>query len=308
MRILITGSSGMVGKNLLENGVILHHDLLLPSSKELNLLNTKNINNYFCDNKLDVIIHAAGKVGGIQANITNPVDFFIENLDMGKNLILAAKKCGINKILNIGSSCMYPRNAKNPLKEGYILTDKLEPTNEGYALAKISVLKLCEFISNENNSYQYKTIIPSNLYGRFDKFHPKHSHMLPAVIKKIHEAIINKKNKVDIWGEGSVRREFMYVGDFSNFIACAIERFDELPNIMNVGIGHDYTINEYYRIIADVIGYKGKFIYDNSKPVGMKKKLVDVSRLREFGWKHSTSLKEGIKLTYNYYLNEVLNH
>lgn len=303
MKILISGGSGMVGKNLIEllslNNDI---DILSPSSKELNLLEFKNTLNYLENNRPDLVIHCAGRVGGIQANIKNPVNFLVDNLDMGRNLVMASKKSNIKKFLNLGSSCMYPRSAKNPLNEELILQGELEPTNEGYALAKITIARLCEYINKEDESFLYKTIIPCNLYGKFDKFDPQNSHMIPAVIRKIHEAKLTGSKDVDIWGDGEARREFMIATDLSDFIIYAIQNFKSLPTYLNVGLGRDYTINEYYKAIAEVIGWQGEFVHDLSKPVGMKQKVVDIERLNNFGWKSKTSLHEGIKLTYKYFL------
>ena len=307
MKIFLTGASGMVGKNLLENRSFLKYDLIKPTSQELNLLNAKEVETYIEENNPDLIIHLAGKVGGIQSNINNSFNFFIENLEMGKNIILAAKKYGVKKILNFGSSCMYPKNAPNPLKEEYILTNQLEPTNEGYALAKIAILKLCEFISNENKLFHYKTIIPPNLYGRFDKFNPKNSHLLPAIINKIHKAKIENSKEVEIWGDGTARREFMYAGDLANFITIALKQFDNLPNILNVGIGYDFSVVEYYNSVANVIGYKGDFKFDLSKPVGIKQKVIDITKLKKIGWLNKISLEEGIKLTYDYFIKNISN-
>lgn len=301
MKILITGSTGMVGRNILENKDISKFDLLIPNSKELNLLNYDAVDRYIKKNKPDFIIHTAGKVGGIQANIAHPVSFLVENLDMGRNIIMAAKNNEVKNLINLSSSCMYPREAKNPLSEDLILKGELEPTNEGYAIAKIMSTRLCEYINKEDGSFNYKTIIPCNLYGRYDKFESKHSHMLPAVIKKIHEAKINNHNQIDIWGDGKARREFMYAGDLADFIIYAIQNFSKMPQNINVGLGHDYTINEYYQIIADVIGYEGEFIHDLTKPIGMNQKLIDDTKLKEFGWKYKTSLVEGIENTYEYY-------
>ena len=202
---------------------------------------------------------------------------------------------------------MYPRNAKNPLSEDLILKGELEPTNEGYAIAKIMSTRLCEYISKEDKGLNYKTIIPCNLYGRYDKFESKHSHMIPAVVKKIHDAKRKNSIQIDIWGDGMARREFMYVGDLADFIVYAIQNFSKMPQNINVGLGHDYTINEYYQIIARIIGYKGKLIHDLTKPVGMKQKLIDDTKLREFGWKHETTLQEGIKKIYQYYKETTIN-
>jgi GDP-L-fucose synthase len=306
-KILITGSNGMVGRNIVEFEKSRNYILLTPSSKELNLLDRSSVDSYILEYQPDIVIHCAGKVGGIQANIAHPVDFLVQNTQMGLNIIIASYEAGIKKFINMSSSCMYPRDAKNPLAEELILKGELEPTNEGYAIAKITSTRLCEYINRENQEFQYKTIIPCNLYGRYDKFNPKHSHMLPAVIKKIHEAKENNLSEIDIWGDGEARREFMYVEDLADFIYYALENFEKMPQNINVGLGHDYTINEYYQAIAKVIGFKGEFIHDLTKPIGMKQKLIDDTKLKKFGWHHKTSLKDGIQKTYNYYLTEVQN-
>jgi GDP-L-fucose synthase len=202
---------------------------------------------------------------------------------------------------------MYPREAVNPLGEELILKGELEPTNEGYALAKIVTTRLCEYINKEDNYYQYKTVIPCNLYGKYDKFSPQHSHMVPAVIRKIDEAKINGEEQITIWGTGEARREFMYAEDVADFIFYAIEHFETMPQNINVGLGYDYTINEYYEKIAEVIGYKGTFAHDTTKPVGMMQKLIDDTKLNTFGWKAKTTLVEGLSKTYDYYKKEVLN-
>lgn len=304
MTILITGARGMVGRNIAEHPQINHFKLLTPSRKELDLLNRKSVDDYLNIHNPDFIIHCAGTVGGIQANIAHPVNFLVDNLQIGVNIIMAAKEVGIKRLINMSSSCMYPRNAPNPLAEELILQGELEPTNEGYAIAKISATRLCEYIHRENQSFLYKTVIPCNLYGRYDKFDPKHSHMIPAVIKKISDAHKTGSNEIDIWGDGEARREFMYAGDLADFVAYAIEHFDQMPQNINVGLGHDYTINEYYQAIANVIGFKGTFVHDLSKPVGMRQKLIDATRLRAFGWQHQTSLEEGIQRTLHYYNEE----
>ena len=297
----------MVGKNILEHPKAKKHQILTPSSKDLNLQNFNKVDAYIHNNNPDLIIHAAGKVGGIQANIAQPVDFLIDNLEMGKNIILSAKKNNIPKLLNLGSSCMYPRNAKNPLKEELILKGELEPTNEGYALAKIMTAKLCEYIQKQDPTKKYKTIIPCNIYGRHDKFDPVHSHMIPAVIKKIYEAKEAGKNEIDIWGDGLARREFMYASDLADFIFFAIDTYDQLPQNINVGLGYDFTINEYYTAIAAVVGYTGSFVHDTSKPIGMQQKLIDDTFLKQLGWQHQTSLTEGLKKTVQFYKKKLNN-
>jgi GDP-L-fucose synthase len=307
MKILLTGSTGMVGRNILDNKDISMFDLLIPGSKELDLLNYAGVDKYIKENNPAFIIHTAGKVGGIQANIAHPVSFLVENLDMGRNIIMAAKNNGVKNLINLSSSCMYPRNAVNPLRENLILKGELEPTNEGYALAKIMSTRLCEYISNEDDSFSFKTIIPCNLYGRYDKFESKHSHMIPAVVKKIHDAKTKNVSTIDIWGDGTARREFMYAGDLADFIIYAIQNFSKMPQNINVGLGHDYTINEYYQIIANVIGYEGEFTHDLTKPTGMKQKLIDHTKLLEFGWKYKTTLQEGIENIYNFYKQTTTN-
>lgn len=307
MKILITGGNGMVGKNILEHQKASNYEILAPSSSELNLRDFDSVNNYIKQNKPDIIIHAAGLVGGIQANMARPVDFLVYNLDMGRNIIMAAKENGVNYFLNMASSCMYPREAQNPLQEELILKGELEPTNEGYAIAKVVATRLCEYIVKENPALQYKTVIPCNLYGKYDKFSPEHSHMVPAVIKKIYDAKQNNAAEIDIWGDGLARREFMYTGDLADFVFYALDNFEKMPQNINVGLGFDYTINEYYEAIAEAIGFTGKFVHDLSKPIGMKQKLIDDSKLKQFGWKHQTTLQQGIKKTLDYFKTEVLH-
>lgn len=307
-KILVTGSRGMVGRNIIEYPESKKFIILTPSSRELNLLDKLAVDNYIDTNKPDIIIHCAGLVGGIQANIQNPVKFLVDNSQMGINIIMAAYEKGIKQFINLASSCMYPKHAKNPLYEDLILNGELEPTNEGYAIAKITSTRLCEYINREDKSFNYKTIIPCNLYGKYDKFDPKHSHMLPAVISKIHDAKVNGDNNLDIWGDGLARREFMYAEDLADFIYYAIDNFSTMPQNINVGLGYDYSINEYYQAIAHVIGYNGVFVHDLTKPVGMRQKLIDDTKLKKFGWSYKTSLEKGVEQTYNYYLQEVLKN
>jgi len=200
---------------------------------------------------------------------------------------------------------MYPRDAENPLSEDMISKGELEPTNEGYAIAKVTSTRLCEYINREDESYLYKTVIPCNLYGKYDKFDTEQSHMIPAVIRKISDAKNQNSKFIDIWGDGLAKREFMYVGDFADFVYYAIDHFESMPQNINVGLGRDYTINEYYKKIASVVGYKGSFSHDLSRPTGMKQKLIDDTKLRKFGWQHQTSLEQGLKKTYYYFLNEI---
>ena len=304
MKILLTGSRGMVGRNIIEHFSAHNHVILSPTSTELNLLDVESVQNYICANKPDMIIHAAGIVGGIQANMAQPVKFLVDNMQMGLNILMSAKACSVKKFMNLGSSCMYPRDAENPLSEDLILKGELEPTNEGYAIAKVTSTKLCEYINREDESYLYKTIIPCNLYGQYDKFDPEYSHMIPAVIRKINNAKDQNLKSIDIWGDGLARREFMYAADFADFVYYAIDHFESMPQNINVGLGHDYTINEYYQKIANVVDYQGEFTHDLSRPTGMQQKLVDDTKLKAFGWQPKTTLEQGIRKTYDYFLNE----
>jgi GDP-L-fucose synthase len=307
MRILLTGAYGMVGRNFREHPEAEEFDLLLPSRGELDLLDGAKVAIYLEQTKPDLVIHAAGVVGGIEANIREPVRFFKENLDMGMNVVCGAYKAGVKRLLNLGSSCMYPRTAENPLKEESILQGELEPTNEGYALAKLAVARMCTYIGKEAPEFHYKTLLPCNLYGRWDKFEQASSHLVPAIIRKVHQAMAEGKASVGIWGDGTARREFMYAGDFADCLVRAVKRFDQLPPLMNVGIGYDYTVNDYYQAVADVLGYKGQFVHDLSKPVGMRRKIVSIDRLTEWGWKSKTDLRTGILATYDYFCEQCLS-
>lgn len=293
----------MIGSNLVEHPSAAQYQLLTPNSKALNLLSENAVLTYMQTYQPDLVIHCAGTVGGIQANIAAPVKFFSDNMRMSLNVISSAKETGVKRLLNLGSSCMYPRAAVNPLKEDMILTGELEPTNEGYALAKIAAARLCDYITQEQPELSYKTLIPCNLYGRHDKFGVNNSHMIPAVIAKISDARDHQAPIVEIWGDGKARREFMYAGDLADFIYFAIDQIDSLPRVVNVGLGQDYTINEYYQTIAGVLGYEGGFVHDLTKPVGMQQKLVDTTRLHTLGWAPRTSLTEGIKHTYQFYMD-----
>ena len=303
-RILLTGGRGMVGRNILEHPLANQWDFIAPGSHELDLTDFAATQRFMKEVKPDVVIHSAGRVGGIQANMAHPVDFLVTNVDLGRNVVLAAREAGVSKLLNLASSCMYPRNAVNPLHEDLILKGELEPTNEGYALAKIFATRLCQYVSRENPNLQYKTLIPCNLYGRHDKFSPAHSHLIPAIIHKVHQAKLHGLASVDIWGDGLARREFMYTGDLADAVLRGLASFEQLPDLMNIGLGHDFSINDYYAATAEVIGWEGNFVHDTTKPVGMKQKLVDIERQRTWGWMPATSLREGIQKAYQYYLQE----
>lgn len=298
--VLITGSTGMVGRNTTEKLLEIGFDVLAPSRKELDLIDSRAVSHYFKSNHIDIVIHAAGLVGGIQANIEKPYSFLSVNSQIALNVINASIETRIERLINLGSSCMYPKDCQDELTEDLILTGSLEPTNEGYAIAKIMASKLCDYARSEFD-LSYKTLIPCNLYGKYDNFHPLKSHMIPAVIRKVHEASLID-GFVEIWGTGEARREFMFVEDLIDFIIWSLDNYDQLPSTINVGLGHDYSIKEYYESIAEVIGYKGDFTYDVSKPEGMKRKLCSIQKQTQLGWKPKHSLKEGLEKTYQFYL------
>tara|TARA_R110002020_G_scaffold87061_15_gene215031 strand:- start:36519 stop:37460 length:942 start_codon:yes stop_codon:yes gene_type:complete len=301
MKIVLTGGNGMVGRNIRDHAMAGQHELITPRSSELDLTDGPASEAYIARVKPDMIIHAAGRVGGIQANMAHPVEFLVENLDMGRNIVMAARKAGTARLLNIGSSCMYPREAPNPLEESAVLTGELEPTNEGYALAKVMTARLCDYIRKSSPDLAYKTLIPCNIFGLHDKFDPAVSHLLPAIIRKVDDARRNGAESVEIWGSGEARREFMFASDLADGIWTAVERFADLPGMMNMGVGHDHSINEYYAAVARVIGWQGSFSHDLSKPVGMQQKLVSVALQRQFGWLPSTSLDDAIAQTYAHF-------
>lgn len=305
MKIFLTGGTGMVGRNIIALATKKGYEVYSPSRQELNLASIDDIKEKIEYFQPDVVIHSAGLVGGIQANIAAPYDFCFENIQMGMNIVQGAFLAGVTKLINLGSSCMYPRFANNPLKEEMVLQGELEPTNEGYAIAKVATAKLAEYLSQQYG-VSYKTYIPCNLYGYWDKFDPNKSHMIPAVIRKLDDAVKKQFDVVDIWGDGLARREFMFAEDLADFIVYSLSKFEQVPNNINIGIGQDYSINEYYQAVAKSVGYNGKFEHDLSKPAGMKQKLVDISKQTQLGWSPNTSLEMGIKKTYEFYLNEVL--
>lgn len=305
-RILLTGGSGMVGRNLLGSTGAAKFEISAPKSKEVDLLDYKQTLDHMRQFKPDMIIHAAGLVGGIQANIENPFSFLVDNLDLGRNVVMAAREAGVPRLMNLGSSCMYPRDIDTPLSEGMVLTGELEPTNEGYALAKIAVARMCRYLSAQDDRFDYKTLIPCNLYGPFDKFDPVRSHLIPAIILKVHQAKADNLASVEIWGDGSARREFMFAGELVDFIWHAMDRFETLPDLLNVGKGQDHSILEYYQSVAKVLGWEGEFTFDLDKPVGMKRKLVSTELLGKTGWQSTASLDEGIRETYRYFQENVI--
>lgn len=303
MKIMLTGGRGMVGRNLLEHAGAAEHVWSAPGRDELDLSDFAAVRDFIAQCKPDLIIHAAGLVGGIQANIREPARFLVENYEIGKNVLLGAQQYGVPELINIGSSCMYPKDRSEPLEEDEVLSGALEPTNEGYALAKIAVSRLADYISREHPTLSYKTLVPCNLYGRHDKFDPRWSHLIPAVIHKLHHAKVTGEKEIEIWGDGSARREFMYAGDLAEALLQAAGGLSSLSNLTNIGVGADFTVNQYYEAAAEVIGFDGHFRHDLSKPVGMARKLTNVGRADKWGWRSSTSLVQGLQQTYDFYLN-----
>ena len=301
MKIFLTGGNGMVGRAVQDHPKAGAHQIVAPRSRDLDLTDRAAVTQALASEKPDMVIHAAGRVGGIQANMADPAAFLADNMDMGFNIVRAAQAVGVPQLINLGSSCMYPHDAPNPLLEESLGKGELEPTNEGYGLAKLAVARLCDFISREGR-YCYKTLIPCNLYGLHDKFDPKVSHLLPAIIRKVHEAKVSGAGTVEIWGDGTARREFMFSGDLADGVWAAVERSGDLPGCMNIGLGHDYSINDYYAEVASVIGWAGDFTHDLTRPTGMKQKLLAVDRQTEFGWAPQTSLRDGIAKTYAHFL------
>ena len=292
MKILITGASGMVGRNLIETNP--GHKLLIPNKRNLNLFNHDQIVSYLDKHNPDLIIHAAGNVGGIQANINDPTGFFIGNLQMGIKLLVTALNLGIEKVINIGSSCMYPATDET-LREDMILTGKPEPTNEGYALAKISVMKFCQYINSQYGT-SYKTVVPCNLFGKYDKFGID-AHLIPAIIAKLYNG------DQTIWGDGTARRECLYAGDFARILWQYVKDFDQMPQVMNIGSGVDLSVNMYYHMVARVMGITPEFTHDLSKPVGTQRKLLDNSLQLKHGLQPKNKLNEALKKTHEYYLS-----
>jgi GDP-L-fucose synthase len=304
-KIYIAGHRGMVGsavRRVLEQKG--YTNLLGKTSTELDLRNQQAVINFYASEKPDVVIDAAAKVGGILANNDYPYQFLMENMQIQNNLVDGALNAGIEKFIFLGSSCIYPKFAPQPLKEEYLLTGSLEPTNELYALAKITGVKACQAIRKQFNK-DYVSLMPTNLYGYFDNFDLETSHVLPAMLRKFHEAKLNN-TAVKLWGSGTPMREFLFVDDMAEAVVYALE--NELPEYLyNVGSGKDITIKELAETIQQVTGHQGEIIWDANKPDGTPRKLMDVSKMATLGWVYSTELKEGIEKTYSWFLENIEN-
>ena len=296
-KIYIAGHRGMVGsaihRKLVSEG---YTNIVYRSSKELDLRDQKSVEEFFKAEKPDYVFLAAAKVGGIVANNTYRADFLYENLQLQNNVIHQSYLNGVKKLMFLGSSCIYPKLAPQPLKESYLLTGVLEPTNEPYAIAKIAGIKMCEAYRAQYGC-NFISVMPTNLYGINDNYHPQNSHVLPALIRKFHEAKVNNIESVEIWGTGSPLREFLFSDDLADACYFLMNNYDE-SGFINIGVGHDLSIKDLALLIKDTIGYTGELRFDTTKPDGTPRKLMDVSRLHELGWKHKIELEEGIKLAY----------
>ena len=315
-KIFIAGHTGMVGSSikraLLKKG---YKNLLCPSRKDLNLLNFDALHDWFKINSPDIVILAAAKVGGIYANSQYTADFILENLKIQTNVIENAWRHKVKRFLFLGSSCIYPKLAKQPIKEEYFLNGQLEKTNESYAIAKIAGIKLCNALKNQYG-FDAISLMPTNLYGKGDNYHPTNSHVLPAMISKFYEAKIKGFKKVNCWGTGSPKREFLFVDDLAEATIFILENistdnkdlYDNFGNfcgIINVGVGVDISIKELANLISSIVGYEGEIIWDSTKPDGTPRKLLDVSKLNKMGWSAKTDLEKGIRLTLNSYIKEL---
>lgn len=300
-KIYVAGHRGLVGsaivRNLQERGFT---NIIGKTHKELDLTRQDEVEKFFEIEKPEYVFLAAAKVGGIQANNTTPAEFIYDNLMIETNIINSAYKNKVKKLLFLGSSCIYPKFAEQPIKEEYLLTGELEPTNEAYAIAKITGIELCKFYRRQYGC-DFISAMPTNLYGINDNFDLETSHVLPALIRKFHEAKMNNEEEVVMWGTGKPLREFMYVDDLADALVHLMLNYSDEIHV-NMGTGKDLTIGELAEIVKEVVGYKGKIVNDLSKPDGTPRKLLDVSKLESTGWKYKTELKEGIEKVYKWYL------
>ena len=300
-KIYVAGHRGLVGsaivRNLEERG---YTNIIYRTHKELDLTRQVEVEKFFEEEKPEYVFLAAAKVGGIHANNTRPAEFIYDNLMIESNIIHSSYKYGVKKLLFLGSSCIYPKFANQPIKEEYLLTGELEPTNEAYAIAKITGIELCKFYRRQYGC-DFISAMPTNLYGINDNFDLETSHVLPALIRKFHEAKINNQEEVVMWGTGKPLREFMYVDDLADALVHLMLNYSDEIHV-NMGTGKDLSIGELAQIVKEVVGYEGKIVNDLTKPDGTPRKLLDVSRLEATGWKYKTELREGIEKVYKWYL------
>jgi len=303
-KIYVAGHRGLVGsaivRKLEQNG---YNNLVLRTSSELNLTNQADVNQFFEVEKPDHVFLSAAKVGGIHANDIYPADFIRDNLQIQTNVIDAAYRNNAKKLLFLGSSCIYPKFAPQPMKEEYLLVGELEPTNEWYAIAKIAGIKMCQAYKKQYG-FNAISLMPTNLYGPGDNFNLENSHVMPALIRKFHDAKINNLSKVEVWGTGTPKREFLHVDDMADASVFLMNNYDGF-DFVNVGVGEDITIKELANTVKNVVGYDGELKFDTSKPDGTPRKLLDVSKLNEAGWKAKIQLSDGIQLTYDWFVENI---
>ena len=307
-KIYVAGHRGLVGsaiiRKLKTDG---YSNIITRTSKELDLRKQVEVGRFFAEEQPEYVFLAAAKVGGILANSTFPGQFLYENLMIQTNVIEAARQVEVKKLLFLGSTCIYPKMAPQPLKEDYLLTGELESTNEAYAIAKIAGIKMCNAYNKEYRT-NFISVMPTNLYGPNDNFDLQSSHVLPALMRKIHEAKVNKESTVSVWGSGKPLREFLHADDLADACTYLMEECDviQVGEFVNIGMGKEVSIEQLALLLCDVIGYEGKLVFDISKPDGTPRKLTDVSKLHNLGWKHSIELKEGVQDAYNWYLDNVI--
>jgi len=303
-KIYVAGHTGLVGsaiKRKLElEGCT---NIICRTHQELDLINQDAVNKFFKEEKPEYVFLSAAKVGGIQANNTYPAEFIYQNLMIQNNILHSAHENGVVKLMFLGSSCIYPKFADQPMKEEYLLTGELEPTNEGYALAKISGIQLCKAYRKQYGS-NFISVMPTNLYGPNDNYHPENSHVLPAFIRRFHEAKIKNLKEVTCWGSGSPFREFLYIDDLADACIHLMRNYNDSQHV-NIGTGEDISLKDLADLISGVVGYTGKILWDTSKPDGTPKKLLDVSKLKTLGWKYETKLKDGIVSVYKDYVKNL---
>jgi len=300
-KIYIAGHSGMVGSAIVRELQRLDfQNIIKKDLSELDLRNQVAVRRFFNDEKPEYVFLAAAVVGGILANMSDHVRFLMENLQIECNVIDSAYRYGVKKLLFLGSSCIYPKETEQPIPESALLTGPLESTNEGYAIAKIAGLKLCEYY-NKQYSAEFVSVMPCNLYGYNDNFDLKSSHMMPALIRKFHEAKINNANTVTVWGTGRVYRELLFVDDLAKACVFVMNHYSD-AEFLNVGYGEDFTITEIANLVKDITGYKGNIVYDKTKPDGMFRKIIDSDKIRALGWVPQFTLRESIALTYDWYV------
>lgn len=315
MKVYVAGHRGMVGSAITRKLQARDVELVTATSNELDLTNQSDVRQFLGDHKPDTVILAAAKVGGIMANNTYPAQFIYENLMIECNVIHQAYAAGVTKLLQLGSSCIYPRAVEQPMAESALLTGILEPTNEPYAIAKIAGIKLCESYNRQYGT-DYRSVMPTNLYGEGDNFHPENSHVLPAMIQRFYKAVENGLDEVVIWGTGTPRREFLHVDDMAEASLFVLDldkqayeaETDPMLSHINVGTGTDVSILEVAQTIAKVTGFSGKTTCDTSKPDGAMRKLMDVSRLERMGWKSRIGLRDGIEKTFSWYKDQLKTH